>query len=264
MGVAQRTRRSRPISGLAERLLASGQRLCELRDVEAVCRFLADETKAVSAARRVLLVLGSSPGHSAAAARVPRGEDPRALHAAVASWLDEAARTRATALRHGPEGVPAAAQRSCLVAPLATATSVLGVLYADVEGSFGRFEASECDAIALLAAQGASAIERLRREQVLARENARLLKENVRLFNETKQALDRQTAMADVLQVIGRSMTDSRPVFEAILERCEGLFADPAGSSIVIVGEDGLLRTAAFQLTGGARSRIGTEPEVER
>ena len=42
--------------------------------------------------------------------------------------------------------------------------------------------------------------------------------ENVRLFNETKEALDRQTATSEILRVIAASPTEVQPVLDAIAE----------------------------------------------
>ena len=46
---------------------------------------------------------------------------------------------------------------------------------------------------------------------------------NVGLFNETQELLAQQTATADVLKVISRSVSDVAPVFETILESCQRL-----------------------------------------
>ncbi|HEU0257873.1 MAG TPA: GAF domain-containing protein [Burkholderiales bacterium] len=68
--------------------------------------------------------------------------------------------------------------------------------------------------------------------------------ENVRLFNETKEALEQQKASAEVLAVISNSIADTKPVFDKILESCTQLFGGH-DSGIALVGDDGLVHLAA-------------------
>ena len=80
--------------------------------------------------------------------------------------------------------------------------------------------------------------------------------ENVRLFNETKEALDQQIATAEILQVISSSVADAKPVFDAILHSCERLF-NGLHMAIMLLGEDGAIHLAAQH--GPAPSREGFE-----
>jgi GAF domain-containing protein len=69
--------------------------------------------------------------------------------------------------------------------------------------------------------------------------------ENVRLFNETKEALEQQTATAEILRVIASSPTDVQPVFDAIVRSaarlCEATF------SVVALFADGQLSIGSVE-----------------
>jgi signal transduction histidine kinase/putative methionine-R-sulfoxide reductase with GAF domain len=67
--------------------------------------------------------------------------------------------------------------------------------------------------------------------------------ENVRLFNETREALERQTATAEILQVISGSVADEQPVFDAIVNSCHRLFGGQSVNLLLPQG-DKLVRAA--------------------
>ena len=73
--------------------------------------------------------------------------------------------------------------------------------------------------------------------------------ENVRLFNETREALEQQRASGDVLSAISSSIADTTPVFDRILSSCERLFSGKM-IGINLVDEAGLIRIAAYHGAG--------------
>ncbi|MGY8685754.1 GAF domain-containing protein [Bradyrhizobium sp. UFLA05-153] len=70
--------------------------------------------------------------------------------------------------------------------------------------------------------------------------------ENARLFNETQEALARQTATSDVLRVISGSVADTTLVFEKILDSCEKLFATEQ-LGIFVMQPDGQVHAGAWR-----------------
>jgi signal transduction histidine kinase/HAMP domain-containing protein len=80
--------------------------------------------------------------------------------------------------------------------------------------------------------------------QTFARQAAIAI-DNVRLFNETKEALDQQRASGEVLAAISNSIADTSPVFDTILNSCERLFAGKM-AVIDLVGDDGLVHLGAY------------------
>ncbi len=120
--------------------------------------------------------------------------------------------------------------RSTLAVPMMRDNSVIGVLVI-ASTQTGAFPQRQVDLLQTFADQAVIAIE------------------NARLFNETQEALEQQTATSEVLQVIGNSMADSRPVFERILESTMQLF-DCRQSALVLAPGDGLLHVGARRGTG--------------
>src|SRR6202035_2892283 len=68
--------------------------------------------------------------------------------------------------------------------------------------------------------------------------------ENARLFHETREALERQSATADILKVIASSPSDAQPVFEAIAASSNRLIGGFSTAVLRFVGDE--LHLAAF------------------
>ena len=69
--------------------------------------------------------------------------------------------------------------------------------------------------------------------------------ENVRLFNEMKEALEQQTATSEILRVISRSPTDMRPVMETVVDNVARLCEATEVSIIEIETDSQRMRLTA-------------------
>ena len=69
---------------------------------------------------------------------------------------------------------------------------------------------------------------------------AQIAMKNARLMKETQEALEQQTASADVLRVIGNSVSDTAPVFERILSSAQRILSTNY-VNIGLIGDDGLV-----------------------
>jgi len=152
-----------------ERLADTGLRMNELRSAAELHEFLIDEATELSGAERVLLVLETPDGPKIAGSSAPRGEDAQALLAKVDPLLAQARRTRSPSLSYTPERADALDQRSHVVAPLIAQRELLGCLYLDIDGVFGRFHETDRDMMGMLAAQAAVALDNAQWSQGLER-----------------------------------------------------------------------------------------------
>jgi GAF domain-containing protein/HAMP domain-containing protein len=123
---------------------------------------------------------------------------------------------------------------SALFVPLLREGSAIGCLTI-LRATTGEFDTKEISLAQTFADQAVIAIE------------------NVRLFNETKEALEQQTATAEVLQVISSSVADTEPVFERILASTERLF-ECRRTAIFLAPGDGQLHLAAMHGAPGTNA----------
>ncbi|HEY9067261.1 MAG TPA: GAF domain-containing protein, partial [Burkholderiaceae bacterium] len=117
--------------------------------------------------------------------------------------------------------------RSVLAVPMRRDDRIVGVI--TVAGAaVGQFGDKEIDLLQTFARQAVIAIE------------------NARLFNETREALEQQTATAEILEVISNSVSDTQPTFDKIMDSCQRLFGT-SEIGIRLVGEDGQLHLGSHR-----------------
>ncbi|MEO8627749.1 MAG: GAF domain-containing protein, partial [Betaproteobacteria bacterium] len=133
-----------------------------------------------------------------------------------------------------PEGL--APSLATLTVPIFSGDKMLGVITLDSHDATRRFSEDDQRLLQTVAATMGIALE------------------NARLFNETQEALEQQTATAEVLEVISASVADTAPVFDKILQSCKKLF-DSSQQGVVLVTPEGHVTLAAHHGTALATLR---------
>ncbi len=170
----------------------------------------------------VSVVGGTREGEAAIRAAFPRAPSRDSLHGrvvtdrAIAHIEDSSLDESFSALAR--DAWRRANRRAMLAVPMMRGGEVLGVIGVG-RGEPGYFSSSHVQLLQAFADQAVIAVE------------------NVRLFNETREALERQTAMAEILQVISRSPADVTPVFDAIAEHATTLCKADTGMTSRFDGE---------------------------
>jgi len=139
--------------------------------------------------------------------------------------------------------------RAMAAVPILQGETALGVL------AFANSTGAE------ITAEAVGLLESFAHQAAIAIENDRLLRELRESNRDVSEALEQQTATAEVMAVVGSSASDARPVFQAIVERVGPLFqADTAG---VYMREGDLLHPQALYsriVSVAELADVSTEP----
>ncbi|HEX8012789.1 MAG TPA: GAF domain-containing protein [Casimicrobiaceae bacterium] len=206
-----------------ERLVDTGLRLNELRSAAELHEFLIDEATELSGAERVLLVLEAPRGPRLAGSLVPRGEDPAKLLRAIDPHLAHVRRTRTASLVHTPRTATALKQRSRIVAPLIVQSRLLGYLYVDMDGVYGRFDDTDRDMMGLLANQAAVALDNAQWSQGLEQKVAQRTEE-LRASNALLEQRAHELAIINSVQSGLASQLDIQAIFDLVGDKVRDTF----------------------------------------
>ena len=130
--------------------------------------------------------------------RSPRGQRTRIGHVALTGEIVEISDVRQAPDLEPSEASAVGNYRAILGVPLTREGRVEGVLSL-ARPAPGPFPKEQIELVRTFADQAMIAIE------------------NARLFNQTQEALKRETATSEILRVISQSPTNARPVFDAIV-----------------------------------------------
>ncbi|HZI83545.1 MAG TPA: GAF domain-containing protein, partial [Casimicrobiaceae bacterium] len=229
-GVKHKTPRKRLLAHLAiesnvrepfQRLADTGLRLNALHTAEEIREFIVEEATELCGGERVLLALEVNGKPAVAHALLPAGESADEVLATIEPLLADARRGGSVTLIHTPDKAPELKQRSRIVAPLIVQSKLLGYLYTDMDGFYGRFDETDRDMLGLLANQAAVALDNAQwsagleqkveeRTRELTASNANLEQRNAELaiINSIQGGLASKLDFGEIVDLVGDKLRE--------------------------------------------------------
>ena len=229
----------RGVAGQLERMLEIGVRLNSRDEAEDLPSLIMDELVELTGAERAALYLFTEAGARQVAVEVTPVPLPRymCLHAPASALTDESvpaeqreallgevAEKRAPLLRYFPahvSGQDALRQHSVLCVPLVSRSKLLGLIYAELRGVFGRFSPDDLNLVSVLANQAAVAVENAAWASTLERrveERTAELKtaydsleqraNELAIINSVGQGLAKQLDFQSIIDLVGDKVRD--------------------------------------------------------
>ncbi len=225
--LSEASRRGLPLTPLAEHVRGEGDPEGQLqRMLEAVVRLNAkpeatglpalilDEVVELTGAGRSAIFLLDDQGERwlAAESAIPTAEatdtQDEAWPEGIGSLLDEVTLKRALLLRYVPEDAAELEQRSVLCVPLVVQDRLVGLVYADLAGAYGRFADGDRDLLSVLANQAAVAVENARWTDTLEQRVAERTAE-LETVNSVQHALAQQLDFQAIIDLVGDKIQET-------------------------------------------------------
>ena len=201
-----------------QRMLDIGLRLNARREAGHLARFVVDQVVELTGSERSALYRIDELGRRQVAAHFPVDAAPSSDPGGAAvgedgcgandptPFLDEVSLKRHAILSYTPLDAPELERHSQLCVPLVAAGRLVGLVYAELAGCYGRFTERDRDLLTVLANQAAVALE----NAVWAEGQERHVQERTAELQEVNAQLARRTAELEIVNRV--TMALSRPL----------------------------------------------------
>ena len=218
------------------RLLKVGVRLNAERDPSHLPEEILEEVDELTGAERIALVLLDEQGnrrlvktllprtpYPVMSGKVETPPDPNAFLAEIEPWLEEAIANRQGFIRQLNSEAGLTEQRSVLAAPLISQGRLVGVIYCDLTGCFGRFDPEDLNLLGVLANQSAVAVENADWSATLE-EKVNDRTEELKQSNDQLEQRNAELAIINSVQAALAAELNIQGIYDAVGDKIREIF----------------------------------------